>query len=456
MNPVKPTVETSLLIFLLLLTAAVYVFLAGHLNSNYHPVWSDEFLYFLNAKSSWLNGTLRAAFTCTGYGGKWFGSDTHGFAYPLLHTIVAKIAGWHNLNLIVVNLFFITMSVVISWLLKAFSLTEKLWISLFILLYPVTYIYSFTFMQECMHAFFGLAAGMLLLKIDASKQKKYIILFIVLMLFAGLFRALWPVWLCALIPLAANKKERIIYSCIFLAGLLVTFIFSQFITEQIPNILNNSLASMKSGAVTNGLHTITIHLIQNIMLFFFSSGGSVAYALIKLILVSSWIYFLVMAIQTKSKLHGAIVIPGLANFAMILLFNDVSGWREIRSLSPYYFFLIPFLVKGTGPVFRYMQLTVLAAIFMLTIPVTGFMVSTRDDLMEVNPEKMIAYKLISNTIENEKAILIKHPPPDYSADLLFLPLQNKNGKQIRYVLPWYKVTNMKYDYVFDKNTLTRN
>ncbi|OJV42954.1 MAG: hypothetical protein BGO29_07255 [Bacteroidales bacterium 36-12] len=167
-------IEFIFVISILLGICYLYFILINSISVNYHPVWSDEFFYYINTCSFIENNTLKAALTLNGKGSVVFGSDTHGFGYPLLHGVIAKVFGWHNLNFIIFNFVLLTFSIITIWFMKSVRHIHKLWISIYILLFPFFTLYAFTYMQEIVHIFIAilLSACIYNISLVSGKDKK--------------------------------------------------------------------------------------------------------------------------------------------------------------------------------------------------------------------------------------------------------------------------------------------
>jgi len=120
------------------------------------PVWSDEFGYYLNSLSFYLNKTLEASVTISGKGSKLLGAGVHGFMYPLTHGTIALIFGWSNLNMVFTNLSFLLLSAFYILKLKFLNTSEKYFVLFLIITYPTGSLYAFTYMQETIHNLFAI------------------------------------------------------------------------------------------------------------------------------------------------------------------------------------------------------------------------------------------------------------------------------------------------------------
>lgn len=193
-----------------------YSELINAITMNYHPVWSDEFFYFINTYSFIQNDTLEAALTFGGEGSVVFGADAHGIGYPLLHGTIAGFFDWSNISLISFNFIIILISILLVWFIQSITITHKLWFTIIVLLFPFFPLYAFTYMQEVIHIFIALVISVLIYHIyNKDDNKLYIVLFILTIFISGIFRSLWFFWLIGLIPVSKSKRQLITYSLLF-------------------------------------------------------------------------------------------------------------------------------------------------------------------------------------------------------------------------------------------------
>lgn len=342
---IKNNINIYLASALMLIACFIYVQMILSVSSNYHPIWSDEFFYVVNANAFQQNNSLQAAFTYNGIGSQFFSADAHGIAYPLLNGAFAKIAGNSNTNFIILNfiLFAITLTLVIS--LKSLKLQQKLYILSSLMLFPFFQLYAFTYMQEVIHLLFAVCLGILIFKINLyGLTKKYLLTFVLLVFMAGVFRSLWFFWLIALIPFANNKRQQLFLILLFLVGIFFSFIFSYLFAEAVPNFFTQAILLLQNENYSSFIKALWQNFIGNANNYLFNFNASVVYFSIKLIVFIIWIFFVMKAFLTKSKLHAALALIGFVNFFLLMFFYEANYWKEIRTMSPLFYFYILFLI----------------------------------------------------------------------------------------------------------------
>lgn len=437
--------------FLILLGCVLAYFqLLSNLTTNYHPVWSDEFGYYINTQSFFENSTLKAAITLSGEGSAVFGADPHGFAYPLFHGCIAKIFGWSNLNFIITNFILLSASILMVWSIKSIHTRQKLWISSFILLFPFVPLYLFTYMQEIIHISVAIIVSVLIYLIYSKENNNtiYIVLFILTIFIAGCFRVLWFFWLIGLIPLAKDKRQGIAYLLLFAFGIIISFVFSKLFAEAVPNKFSSIIAFLKNGELKNVFASVYYNFIKNIMLYFFSIQNGVVYVFMKFTIFGAVLFFTFLAFRNKSRLNMALALIGIVNFVLLFFIYDAFDWREIRTMSALYYFYVLFIIIETKGVSRYIQALFLLVVFVLNYNTSKRTISERNfiDVPKMEKERM-AYSEISQRIPNGKIVLLDYIPQDYSWDILNLPLKNSNNSAIRYIVQYYNVDKTNYDYI---------
>jgi hypothetical protein len=430
---------------------AVYTALILQVQHNYLPVWSDEFFYYTNAASYFENNTPHAALTFSGAGSNFLGADAHGFAYPLLNGSIAKIFGWHSLNFLYTNCFFVLISLAVLVVQKNTSISDKIWTAVFILLFPFFTLYGFTFMQESIHIFFAVASSFLILNIYKTGKLKYFILFILLVFIAGMFRPLWFFWLIGLLPFAKNKLQGYIFALLFITGVAASFLYTHYLAEAVPNYFSSLLNLFAESKIKDGFFSLVKHFVTNVYFYFFSTENIWVYLPFKYFIFTAFTFFAVKAFKYKTKLYIAITLIGGLNFGLLFFLYDVFGWREIRVLAPFFYFCIPYLVTEIKGHFKYIFLASITVLFIFALPISAQWIEnrnihSRDEIVKHRN----AYNLIAQKAEKNSVILINYIPSDDSLDLINLPVKNISGDPIRYIVPYYNLKKEKYGYVLSE------
>jgi MFS family permease len=441
------------LTFVVVIIAALtgYGFLLLKVSSNYLPVWSDEFFYYTNSFSFFKNNTLQAALTFSGSGSSVLGADAHGFAYPLLNGVIAKIFGWSNTNFIYTNFFFVAVSLLLIWLQKNITNGQKVLVTAAVLLFPFFILYGFTYMQECVQMFFAITCSILVYKIYKEDKRKHYALFLVTIIVAAFFRPLWLFWLVALVPFAKNKFEKKIFLSLFFIGAIAAFAIATFFAEAVPNYFASVINLLKQGDVKHAVSSMAFHFTYNVYAYFIKSHDTIIYIPIKYFILMVLIFFVAQAVKNKSKLFSAIALVGTVNFAMLFLFYDVFLWREIRILAPFFYFSIPIVIIETKGVFKYVQLFILALLFIFILPLAYNWVQGRNIYTAQEIEKSkLAYSEIAQKVTGNRTVLINFTPSDSTLILIQLPVKNIADSAIRYIVPYYRAKKIKYDYILNE------
>ncbi|MBW1297141.1 hypothetical protein [Aquimarina litoralis] len=429
-----------------------YTALITLITDSYYPVKSDEFLYFINTESYILNDTLRAALTFTGNGSPVFGTDSHGFGYPLMHGFIGEVFGWGHLNFIYFNFIIVLVAIFFIAIMRSISLNQKLWITCIILLFPFFPIFSFTYMQEIIHVFIGILMSILLYNIYKKNDNIiYISIFIGITIAAGFFRLLWLFWLIGLIPLAKTKPEFVKYGLIFVFGVILSFVFVKLFAEPVSNYFTSVINLLTKGEIIEAISSVVNHFFKNLRLYFFEDDVTIIYTSIKYINFGLVAYFSFDAIKDRNRLSMAIALIGIINFLLLFFLYDAFAWREIRTLSPLFYFHVIFIVLKLNNIGKYVLVTGLCCLFFLTLKTSNRVISERNsvDVQNLNKQKKI-YSEIAEKVPDNSTILLAYLPQDFSLDLLSLPLRNTNNSPIRYIVQYQKVKIGKYDYILSR------
>ncbi|WP_299246650.1 hypothetical protein [uncultured Aquimarina sp.] len=456
LNRYRKYIEIGFGILILYAVLFNYIHLLNSITHNYLPVWSDEFFYFINTNSFFQNGVLEAALTYNGEGSRILGVDAHGFGYPLLHGGIAKIFGWDNLNFIYFNFISVLISVLLMCCIRRITITEKLWVSNLILMFPFFILYGVTYMQESIHILIALVISVLVYFIyNKEDNKVYIVLFLITIFIAGIFRALWFFWLIGLIPLAKSNKQLIIYFSLFLLGVVMSFVFVLFFTEPVPNYFSSLVVLLKNNKIGEGLVSLLFHFYDNLNFYFFGKSGDLVYKSMKYLNFGIVTYFSYLAFKNKSRLTIAIALIGTLNFLLLFTIYDAFDWREIRTMSPLFYFYIIFIVSSSRRI-THLLIIILCCLFFPTLKISNQWIQERNNVQIIYDKKDV-YKEIGKKIVDNKLTLLGYIPRDYSTDLLDLPLSNISGSPIRYIIPYYNVEKKYFDYtIIRPNTNTQN
>ena len=446
---------TVLLFFPLCFCLYYYVNQITHLSTNHLPVWSDEFMYYMNAYAYHITHKIPAALTFSGNGSEFLQSDAHGFMYSFFHGSIANLFGWHNLNMVYTNMALIILAITAFTMIKGLTLQNKILGSLFIVAYPFTVLYSFTYMQEILQLFWGVTAGIALYKaytsVETKAKRNYSLLYTFIIVFAALFRPTWLLWLIGLIPLATTKKSYALYSLLFVSGVAVCFVYAKYFFEFVPNFFYNTLIELKIHGFGKFIDILYHHFLDNIKLYF--SKSELVYSILKFSVILLALGFSINLYRQKKSVYLAVALVFYINIFFLLICYDAYSWREIRFLSPLYYFSIVFIVKYFKP---YIQIALVSIGFIGFIHINDHpFINNRDQIMVKDIEKkraLLTQEVNEATIKHEPIIcLVDFFPEDYSMDLLSLPVVTSNNTPIKYIVPYYNVKQAKHNLTLQKN-----
>jgi len=442
--------QSVITITVLLIILATYLLLALQITDHYLPAWNDEFFYYTNSNSFFENTTLKAALTFNGTGSRLGGADAHGFAYPLLNGGIAKIFGWHNLNFIYTNFFFVAVALVLILFQKSIEKKNRILIILFVLLFPFLAIYNFTYMQEAVHIFFAITCSILIYKINREGKTKDYCYFILVVVIAALFRPFWLVWLIGLIPFAVNALQKRWLILIFLFGGVLSVLLMYFFYEPLPNYFASVIALIAKGDLKGLFYSVVRHFTYNGYAYFFKNDNSLVYFFVKCSILGMLIFFSAKAYLYKTRLFISIAFIGLINFLVLFFLYDVFMWRETRVLVSFFYFCIPFLLFEINNRTKFSLLFILVVFFAFTLPVSKTMIAERNiHSNEVIENTGAAFKQIAGKLNDSATVLVNYYPSDSTLDLVSVPLKTASGNPIRYIVPYYRVNKAGYTHVLN-------
>ena len=440
--------ESILLCFVIIIALLSYLIPALQIDANYLPVWSDEFYYWANAKEFAVNNNLNAVYTYNGKGGELIGADAHGFMYPLFHGIIAKIFGWHHLNLIFTNLAFIGLSCIVVALSPLLKINEKLFFGAMILIYPIGFGFSFSYMQESMHVFFGVLTALSMLSIYQKPSKRNYSLFFIIIIIASLFKPVWVLALTLLFPTLRNKKQIMQLAITILFAFILAFVYMKLFFEYVPNFVTKFTTKLMEFEILEALKILIQHIGKNLALFFSLHNGW-SYLALKSILPLTGLLMAFFYYKEKKPLYLSILIFMIAQFVLIFVLYDAFHFREIRLLTPLFYIAALVLAIHLKPSVRILY-TLLMLISFAMSPLEAVTNNRDISWEEMKIEQFELQQHIGNT---GKDIIIKlnYKPEDYSSDLLKLPFETNDKYKIKYTIPFYQVEHELPDYILDKN-----
>lgn len=418
------------------------------ITSSYHPVWSDEYMYFLNAASFFENHTLQAAITYNGKGSTFLGADAHGPGYPLLHGTIAVLFGWNNRNIILFNMVAILSAIGLVIAEKYSLKSNRLKLVSLLLLFPFIPLYATTYMQEMVHLPVAVLLSLVIWRVyHEENNRRYIGLFIVIVLLAGLFRGLWLFWLIGLVPVAKSRVQQISLSLVLLAGVVWSFYYARLFNEPYPNTMTGFLSLWHNGYFWNAFAWLIKHFIANGRLYLSASHQEVNYIFMKLTIAVMSVFFAVRAYQHKGRFDTALASIAAVNLLLLLVAHDAHSWREIRTMAPLFYFLLPFFVLYTRPLVHHLAAGVSFIMFCLTLPTASQWIAERNVNIMPSVAQLSAKRHLQRALPDNKVVLVDFPVRDNSRDLLDLPLRNSRGHQVKYIVQYCIVPTAKYDYI---------
>lgn len=448
----------SYLLFILVLIT--YGTIAWDIRHGILPVWSDEFFYYINALNYFIHGSLEAAVTYTGKGAPVFGADCHGFMYSLFHGTIAQAVGFHYNLMPYTNLFLLGAAIAALFVFSSMELEYKCLLSAVLLGYITVTMYTFTFMQESIHFIFAVCCSLLLIKIYSSQKPRDIIVFILILLFASLFRNLWLFWTITLLPLSKSRKDFLIYLSIFITSAVIALLMTQLFWDFIPSTFGKAMSAVKSGQFGNALSLFSGNVTGNIKMFIFGEGYGFLYACGKFVHIPIFIYICVHYVKTKEPIFLAALLIYSISFLLLMVCFWAGSWGEMRTMAPLYylFAILVFNFRKMLPVYA------LVAVTLATFPANYsdsqkyIQNRTNQKFVYTNETAMKTFFTEVGSVINldrTSLVYLGYKPDDFTPDLLFLPLKSSKGQKIKYAVNYFNLDtrSIKYDYIVSMSPL---
>lgn len=339
----------------------IYVVMYVKASSAYMQIWSDEPGYYLNAFSYARNTTVHAGITISQYASPLGRCDSHGFAYPMLHGLIAKVFGWHRTNLLTANMVFLALCLA-ALLAGRVALMQCAAAMILLLLYFITPMYAFSDMQESIHLLFATVAAILLWQIHrrepGSLARAWLIGgYIAAIAIFSLFRPSWAAWLIALGPLSRTRRGAAWFAGLLAVAFVITLIYMSVGFAPYPYGFSFRMTQkLHASGVFAALKMVFANGAENLRLFFFSPSslgqgqfksfssyfynaatqGINYYYLTKMVYLVLVLFFLVHGAIWGDRLSLAMAAVGVCTFALLMLLYDSAQYREHRPLAAIY------------------------------------------------------------------------------------------------------------------------
>lgn len=431
----------SVLVSFIIGLSGIYLYFFSFIDSTFSPYYGDEFFYFKNAESFVSHTSLEAAFSYSGVGSILFGIDPHGPAYPLLYGIVSKALGWHNLNILIINvsIFLLALSSLIFFRKKNHSITTLFQV-LLVLGSPITLFYSITFLPEIIHLAGGVFLYLALKKYLNSGSKIDFYALVLLILILGFFRNTWFFALLGLLILPSHLNN-IKKSILGASGILLPFLFQHFLHEQVPNTFSVLSDLVAQNKLEEAVHVVFFNFKRNIYFAFTYTEGWF-YALQKIWLAGTLLLALFLFRENKLVQFGFVTLGILVLFNLVLYKNYT--WVDLRLYTPLLFLLnLEFLSSSKVKKASSSLLAISLFSFALIIPLQNTMINFR-----LNPEvEGVPQEIISAIRELKTDLILIDSTILHDYALYQLPVCNSDNEPIRYILPYYTVPIKDHDYI---------
>lgn len=453
-----------LMITLLAFVGSLYM-LVVYNDSLSFPTGSDEQFYYINAKSVAELGSLEATITFNGYGSLLFGADAHGYSYPLVFGVIGKAFGFTNLTIITVNavVFIIALLMILIFVPGKFYL--KIGFASMILLYPVMLYFVASFHVESFYVLFSVCTFLMIYYLNRSQITipKLIAYFFILLCFS-VFRSSWAIFSFATIPLARNKLQSRYLIMISIIITLKGFIIAFVSTEQFE--IPSSLISISRNLVTGGYMDAAKQIGARFLMisdFFLGLKDFKAYGLLlgfyslisKLIIILSIVYLWWAGKTKKDKFAFALVLP--LSLFFVMNFLVYAPQMTTRIIFPAFLFAGLYMLVTQ----KVSYLTALILIFIACSPLSfitnSYYYNTKKNAIQheygdINHLSREIGKLESIVTSNSPLIFIDHASLGDLDYVDNLPIVNKRGKKMGYVLKLYggDLNSREINYVITK------
>jgi hypothetical protein len=293
---------------------------------------------------------------------------------------------------------------------------------------------------------------------QTPKSKNPIYFFLGFVFLVGLFRPSWFFWLMLILPLASTRKVLFQYILLCLGGIAFSFLFIKFFAEPVPNYFSYLISLLVKGEWIHAILSFGKHFLENTYYYltYIEPGYNYTYLLIKYLILFPIIYFTWKAYLQKKPLHIALAGIGWVNLFLLLALYDAFLWREIRTLSPLFYFYSFFLVLELKPSEQFIILLPLLIVFYTSDSIIKSIILERGNIPYhtlTETQRELDFLREIPTSKDFVRIIIAFDIRDNSLDALCLPVSNYLHQPICYALPYYyKNQPKKGEYVLFKTS----
>jgi len=304
----------------------------------------------------------------------------HGFVFPALYGLLARITGWNLYTGILYNFFFVTISLGLFIYLIKPNRRQSSYLTLLLLTFWPLLFFLPSIMQESLHYSLAiLAAGLFFRLLKANNQSQGIALGMccIVLALAALLRVTWVFLFLPLTLLSSHfvrgKRGRLLQiSILILAGLLLAVSF--VLVSPYPNFLR-TLQLTFSNSVIKAIALLLLHFLMNVAFIFRGNPLEVAQRFQILVMGVLWLAVYRKRRRELNNPHSVEKLPHkletwfhLLNLgplvAINILFYDIGFWRDYRVLSVHLLLSLLVLIAFE----RYAFLKVTLAINLLVLP----------------------------------------------------------------------------------------
>ena len=343
-------------LFLMLFLMFAYLVYQS-ISLNYLPIFSDEYGYYLDAKSFWLYDRIDAATTLNERYSLVGNAGFHGFVYSVFYGTFFKLFSLlgGTPSIILVNIFLV-LCLFIFLIFSKVSLEKKLLLSIVFISNFILIVYLPSSMTEIFHYVFAFAVGYLLYLVYETREKKYLYSFIIVIVILSFFRQSWIFALFGLFPLSSSFKDFVKYTVIFLLGLIFVVLDIKLFHAPFPfGFFQHLSVYLQENSFANTVFMVYKYFLTNLDRYFISETyeGVRFVFYFKYLFVALLLYSFYCSYRTREKsILSGTLIAAIIFFALLSLY-DAYGWREVRMLTVPFMILTVILIlnKKYFPVF---------------------------------------------------------------------------------------------------------
>ncbi len=380
------------------------------------PVWSDELDYWRSVYS-WTQYGAHTGYIGIGELTPDIGVlSVHGPGPLLLYAWFAYLFGWSYSAILWVNALWVTAGAVALILLVRPKAGAALLISLSMLVYAPFILYSCTSMTELVNYGLLMAYAGLLFRLYQKVSVPVVLAAVLLVVFMSVYRILYFMLLLPVIFVACGRTLRWKTILWMLAAVMFSFFLNVFTRKITSPYESGFLYHFLRADLMEGARMFWFHAMENLYDYFVLEMANVAEVAQRWLYCGMMLLCLLGAVFKHENRRAYLLcfLLLLLPWLVIIIFYETQDWSDYRSLAPFLWFAVVWLLlhkQRLVPVAYFAGCAAIVVLLLTGVPEGSFADETRfnpepfsedlQELCEMIPYDPEATDPFQNTVRTE-------------------------------------------------------